>query len=290
MATEYETGLATCNACYTCEGVAYAVYDDGSLYHPFPIMVFEAEGFWDSLEDAREGGVSPDVLWEGVVSETCACFEEIDPPVLEDYYPFDPIALDECDEESLEPADSDDEIAVFSDIDPDLSDEGYLVFPWYFDSTSMTLSDARDDVSATGKVGIYYYTIEVEEEGAFLIYYTLYTHDAPTIVTWGTSVEAGYTTTLLSVDLASEEISGLAAKFGTLSCDDCTLEEALTDDVDDLIAEIASLIVESQYTFKKIKQPTVDVRLFSAFGKSQKEETQTVSVVAGSTTTTYDTY
>ena len=277
MATESEIGLATCKACYTCEGVASG-YDDATGVEA-PTMVFSDVGFWDY----------PDLgLWKGEVSETCACFEEFETPVLGDFYPFDPIALDECDEVLMSLAE-DDDINVFSDILP-WSDAGYLAFPWYFDNTPMTLGEAEELIGNVGKVGIYYYTIDVDG-AAFDLYHALYNHGAPGITRGGTSIESERTTTALYVALDPLEVAGLTAKYGALDCD-CAddLDLALTDTIDGLIAEIASLIVESQYTFKKIKQPTVDVRLFSAFGKSQKEETQTVSVVAGSTTTTYDTY
>ena len=86
------------------------------------------------------------------------------------------------------------------------------------------------------------------------------------------------------VELDDAEIDGLRAKFGG---DEVDIEDSLETSINSLIEIIAAAIVESQFTFKKIKQPTVDVRLFSAFEEGQKEETQTLSVATTSTKTTY---
>ena len=195
---------------------------------------------------------------------------------------YETLAEDDCPTELTEPvADQ----YIFDDIDLINPDTGFLASTWSLEATSdMSLAENL----GTGKVGIYYdvYDLLVLEpdtgyykETLFNLYHTIYSHDDPTFD------EAGLvgTTFVTKVVLADVENEGLRDKFGGEEID---IEDALSADIDDVIAAIAATIVESQYTFKKIKQPSVDVRLFSAFEEGQKEETQTLSIAATSTTTT----
>jgi len=172
---------------------------------------------------------------------------------------------------------------IFDDIDSIAPDTGFLTSPWNLETTN---DWSLTDNLGTGKVGIYYDRID-DEGTAVNLYHTIYHHDALTVYD-PHSGEAGSGgsshTWAFQVELDDAEIDGLRAKFGG---DEVDIEDSLETSINSLIEIIAAAIVESQFTFKKIKQPTVDVRLFSAFEEGQKEETQTLSVATTSTKTTY---
>ena len=172
---------------------------------------------------------------------------------------------------------------IFDDIDSIAPDTGFLTSPWNLETTN---DWSLTDNLGTGKVGIYYDRID-DEGTAVNLYHTIYHHDALTVYDPHSviAVVGGSSRTwAFQVELDDAEIDGLRAKFGG---DEVDIEDSLETSINSLIEIIAAAIVESQFTFKKIKQPTVDVRLFSAFEKGQKEETQTLSVTTTSTKTTY---
>jgi hypothetical protein len=238
--------------------------DDGLLYYPF----------------------------DGTVSMDCMC---VDLDLLlgyDDFTVLNPLFLEDP---AADCGTTDGTMAsrIFDDIDLIDPDTGFLTSPWNLEATDdMSLADNL----GTGKVGIYYDvadSVEVFTSGGrpyyidVKLYHTIYHHDA-LVVYDPHSGEAGsggsFHTWAFQVELDDDEEEGLRAKFGG---DEVDIEAVLTSEMDELIATIAATIVESQYTFKKIKQPTVDVRLFSAFEEGQKEETQTLSVTTTSTKTTY---
>jgi len=286
--------LEGCEACYECGGslaelldtdigfAAWLAAADWDEFVSSMALVYDASGFSGSpiyaySEGGFEGDPTPEPWSDRFGGGVCGC-KWVTGDSLITYY-FNPT---EFEGGCVGIHDG----GIFNDIDLIDSATGFLTPSWNLIGISdITLAENL----GTGKVGIYYDVEEVEYSsdtwfGLFAVnvnlYHTIYSHADPIFDEWG---PAG-STFITQVILADVENEGLQAKFGGASLD---LAAVLTSDINDLIAEIVATIIESQYTFKKIKQPTVDVRLFSAFEEGQKEATQTISVETSATITTY---
>tara|TARA_Y100000034_G_scaffold132639_1_gene196115 strand:+ start:183 stop:1067 length:885 start_codon:yes stop_codon:yes gene_type:complete len=287
--------LEGCEACYECGGslaelldtdigfAAWLAAADWDEFVSSMALVYDASGFSGSpiyaySEGGFEGDPTPEPWSDRFGGGVCGC-KWVTGDSLITYY-FNPTEFEGgC--VGIHPD------GIFNDIDLIDSATGFLTSPWNLSATDdMSLADNL----GTGKVGIYYDVEEVEYSsdtwfGLFAVnvnlYHTIYSHADPIFDEWGLDGS----TFITKVILADVENDGLQAKFG--GGDEVDIEDSLEASINSLIEIIAATIVESQYTFKKIKQPTVDVRLFSAFEEGQKEETQTLSVTTTSTKTTY---
>jgi len=293
--------MAGCSDCFTCRDI-WAGDPLGSIVYETTLV--EGVDTWENLLDpddtslsgytipsyrAYTGDDDEDPLldpFDGTVSTECVCvdFEGVGYTAYPVYNPLftEPVS-DDC--EALHTIISG---YVYNNIDALSEETGFLTPSWNLEATSdMDLTDNL----VLGAIAIYYAIgIVVLPLAGMEIPVRLYHTISRT--GYGTEqLSLGFdetgldgTTFVTKVVLADVENEGIKEKFGGEHVD---IEAQLDSDINDLIAAIASNIVESQYTFKKIKQPTVDVRLFSAFEEGQKEETQTLSVTTTSTKTTY---
>tara|TARA_Y100000310_G_scaffold58623_1_gene53969 strand:- start:557 stop:1444 length:888 start_codon:yes stop_codon:yes gene_type:complete len=295
--------MAGCSDCFTCRDI-WAGDPLGSIVYETTLVegalaLRYTEDTWENLLDPDDPGLSGYTIpsyraytgaddedplldpFDGTVSTECVCvdFEGVGYTASPVYNPLftEPVS-DDC--EALHAIISG---HVYDNIDALSEETGFLTPSWNLEATlDMDLTDNL----VLGAIAIYYNVIELDTREYVSLYHTIsrtgYGIEQLSLGFEGglTSRDTHYTTVILD----ELETEGLKEKFGGSDSD---IEAALETEIEDLIAQITAGIIEAEYTFKKIKQPTVDVRLFSAFEEGQKEATQTISVETSATITTY---
>ena len=295
--------MAGCSDCFTCRDI-WAGDPLGSIVYETTLV--EGVDTWENLLDpddtslsgyaipsyrAYTGDDDEDPLldpFDGTVSTECVCVDFVNTDAWGAFPVYNPLftepVSDDC--EALHTIISG---YVYNNIDALSEETGFLTPSWNLEATSdMDLTDNL----VLGAIAIYYAIgivvlplagMEIPVRLYHTISRTGYGTEQLSLGFEGDRYVGGdthYTTVILD----ELETEGLKEKFGGSDSD---IEAALETEIEDLIAQITAGIIEAEYTFKKIKQPTVDVRLFSAFEEGQKEATQMISVETSATITTY---
>lgn len=313
-----------CEACYTCDGaleelLGLTIEEIEDLWSDWElvldeildniVMTYAAIGadFFEAYPEYLEG-----TGWDGSVSSLCGClYTSLDSGLA---YALNPTEREGgCDLAEVDyavdmPSSTDVETLgvgdtyIINDVDIISESTHFLTSPWNLSHTVTTHIGAAGDPLCTndadwtlacslktGKVGILYDYIV--EDLIYKLYHTVSGHGdsvASSSLIFG-ELSTAYVAPeggarYWKIYLHEDEIDGIRESFGSTSV---SVDAAITSDLESIIAEVADSVVTTSYTFKKIKQPIIEDKLFSAFNQGMKEITQTVAVDTSKTTTTY---